>query len=204
MTAVKSSAAGSAQTLSARVGDIATRTLLFAALWWLLLGGNRESWLIGVFAVPLAVWFSLTLFALPGGQSARAKAEVETAAVPAVSVPGIQLMELPSFCLFFLWQSLSGGWESARFAIGPKEAVKPEFLNVTVQLPEGRPRLYFLQLVNLLPGTVSVALQGDDLLVHALDREADNPKVIARCEQRIARLFGVQDRLSHAAQTDRR
>ena len=36
---------------------------LFAGLWWLLTGGALESWLIGVGAVPLAAWLSVSLSA---------------------------------------------------------------------------------------------------------------------------------------------
>jgi multicomponent Na+:H+ antiporter subunit E len=187
MTAVKPPVAGTTGALSAVAGEVVTRTLLFSVLWWLLAGGNWESWVIGIFAVPLTVWCSLSLFSAaesPGPQDGTNAIRFQT-------------LELPKFALFFLWQSLSGGWESARFALGPRVAVRPGFLRFTMQLPEGRPRLYFVQLVNMLPGTVSVALDGDELLVHALDRESDNNNVLASCEERIAALFNCP--IAHSA-----
>lgn len=188
MTAVKSPAAGPAGALSAMAGDVVSRTLLFSALWWILLSGDNESWVLGVFAIPLAVWCSLRLF--PGIEPARPGLE-PSRAPGAANEARIQAMALPRFALFFLWQSLTGGCESARFALGPKAALKPGFLRFTLQLPEGKSRLYFLQLVNLLPGTVSVALEGDELLIHALDREADNHGIVASCEARIGALLNV-------------
>ena len=157
-----------------------TRALLlygmsFALLWLLLTKGDISSWIIGIIAVPLAVWCRLSLFPAPR---------------PAAS-PGISFTGLMTFLPFFLWQSLKGGWSSALLAIHPRKQVKPSFVHYFIQLPEGRPQLYFLHVVSLLPGTLSVGIDGNQLLVHVLDSDSDYRRELQYCQQRIRSLFAL-------------
>ena len=155
---------------------------VLALLWILLTQAHASAWMIGAIVVPIATWCAVSLFKADHASDARS---------------GLKLMALIRFIPFFLEQSLKGGWESALFAIHPKKSVRPGFLSFNTRLPEGRVRLYFVNIVSLLPGTVSAQLQGDELTIHALDIRADNQRALAECEQRIAVLFGID--LNHAS-----
>lgn len=156
--------------------------LVFALLWLLLTKGNSSSWIIGIFVVPAATWCAMVLFRHP-----LAAGKLGNSHRPAA----IQILAVPGFIPFFLWQSLRGGWESALFAINSRKRLRQGFIRYSTGLPQGRPRLFFLHLVSLLPGTVSADWQGERMLIHALDTRSDNHQALRHCEVQTARLFGL-------------
>ena len=50
-------------------------------------------------------------------------------------------------------------------------------------------RSLFINAVSLLPGTVAAGLEGDRIMVHALDVNARVEPALQRLEHRVARLF---------------
>ncbi len=153
--------------------------LSFSLLWVLLTQGDIGSWVIGVVVVPLATWCAICLFP-PGDEGEMAKRSLRISA-------------LLRFIPFFLEQSLRGGWVSALFALHPRKRVHSGFIKYTTCLPPGRPRLFFINTVNLLPGTVSAECHGDVMTIHALDICADHDQDLRQCEKQIAALFGLTD-----------
>ena len=152
--------------------------LVFILPWTLLTEGNTGSWAIGIVVVPLATWCAMRLFPPVGKDAERADRTVRIGA-------------LVRFIPFFLEQSLKGGWESALLAIHPERRVHPGFMRYTTRLPPGRPRLYFVNFISLVPGTLSADWRGNTMTIHALDSRADNFEALRQCETRIAALFGL-------------
>lgn len=150
--------------------------VVFALLWVLLTQGAVFSWVIGILVIPLATWAVLGL-QRPASRQQN---------------PSVKLVGLLRFLPFFFWQSLSGGWDCAMFAIHPRRRLRLGLLSYTTRLPSGRPELYFLHVISLLPGTVSAALDGNDLTIHALDIDVNHQQSLAICEQKVAMLFGIQ------------
>ncbi len=157
-----------------------TYGVLFTLLWCLLTKGEVGSWVIGAWVIPAATWCALRLF-----HPARATAE------SGEPRRAIRLKALLGFVPFFLWQSLRGGWDSAVLAIVPGKRVRQGFIHFRTALPAGRPRLYLVHVVSLLPGTVTADWQGERLFIHVLDTHADNHAALRECETQIAALFGV-------------
>ena len=147
---------------------------VLAALWIVLAGTlDPSSWIIGLPAVMAATWAHGRL-SLGGG--------------PRLSIiGGIRLLPV------FLWGSLKGGIDVAGRVVGPRLNVEPGFFDYRLALTLPSARVFFLDLVSLLPGTLSADLQVDILRVHALDRRVDSIPELVRLEGRIAALFG--DRL---------
>ncbi len=153
--------------------------LLFTLVWVLLTQGDMRSWIIGILVVPLSTWCALHLFQ-PTAEHAVQKHRAK-----------IHLGAALQFIPYFLQQSFKGGWESALFAIIPSRRVRPAFVRYTTGLPDGSARLVFINVVSLLPGTVSAGIQGEQLHIHVLDAQADNLKALHECENQIAKLFGL-------------
>ena len=151
---------------------------IFTLLWIVLTQGDASSWLIGGVVVPVAAVCAVLLLN-------------RTPACPGYPEPRITVSGIIRFIPFFLWQSLRGGWESAMFAILPNRQVRPGFINYRTGLPAGRPRLYLLHVVSLLPGTVSAAVDAYHLTIHALDTSADHVAALQECEARVAALFDI-------------
>lgn len=152
---------------------------LFILLWLLLTQGDMNSWLIGAFVVPLATCCALHVF-----PKDTTKHHCEHWSRRPLS--------LIRFIPFFLEQSLKGGWESALYAIHPGREVKPGVIRYQMLLPPGSARLFFINVVSLLPGTVSAYLCRDTIAIHVLDRQADNAEALRRCEMKVAQLFDLE------------
>ncbi|MFS8086628.1 MAG: Na+/H+ antiporter subunit E [Acidobacteriota bacterium] len=152
------------------IRSIFLRALGFVALWWILAEGRLDGWLLGGVAVVAATWTSITL---QPPQELR-----------------IRLAGLFGFLRFFLWNSLRGGMQVAGMALRGRTALRPGIIELRVTLPPGGARILLVNVLGLMPGTLSVDLDDASLRMHVLD---DSQPVIAEAralEATIAALFG--------------
>jgi multicomponent Na+:H+ antiporter subunit E len=157
---------------------VAARGLLFSLLWWMLTDGSVESWWVGVPAVSFAVIASIAL------------------------LPPLPLVwrELLKFTPFFLWRSLLGGADVAWRAFHTGMPIAPEFIDYPLRLPPGLPRVILANIVSLLPGTLSAALDGQALKVHVLDSRGDFMTELKALEYRVARMCGASMAIAHGGE----
>lgn len=125
------------------------RAALFAALWWVLAEGRNDGWLLGALAVATATWTSLRLQPPSIG-----------AGTPAA---------FARFLAFFVRSSWLGGLQVTAMALRGRAALQPGMVEWRTTLPAGGARMLLVYVVGLMPGTVGVDLNGDTLLIHALD-----------------------------------
>jgi multicomponent Na+:H+ antiporter subunit E len=149
----------------------ATRAALLGLVWWAVAEGAGTGWGLGIVAVSVAAATSLWL--QPPGE------------------PTVRLRRLPGFVAWFVGRSAAGGLDVARRAARRPVDVVPGTVTVPVRLPAGRPRVALADAVSLLPGTLAVELDADDLLLHVLDVTRSVETEVAELEERIARLLGV-------------
>lgn len=97
------------------------------------------------------------------------------------------------FVVFFVTQSVKGGIDTSRLALGPAPAINDGFIDYHSSLPSGSPRAMLTQVISLMPGTLSVELRGAAILVHVLDIESDTLAELQRCEKQVARLFHLEN-----------
>ncbi|MFA9459829.1 Na+/H+ antiporter subunit E [Thiohalorhabdus methylotrophus] len=151
------------------------RTLLFGAalagLWILLTGGAPISWIIGG---PFVAAGALAAHGLRPDQ--------ERAIHPVAAL---------AFLPFFLFHSLRGGWDVALRAFHPALPLAPGHITYPCRLPPGPARLFFGNVVNLLPGTLSVGEEAEGMTIHVLDRTASPDAELAILEARVAAVFGT-------------
>jgi multicomponent Na+:H+ antiporter subunit E len=145
------------------------RLVGFSLLWWLLTNGSADSWPAGLIMVPLALLLSLAL----------------RPPVPwRISLPAAL-----AFIPFFLQQSIRGGIDVAGRAFSTRLPLDPALLEHPLSLPRGTARIFLLNTISLLPGTLSADLVEDRLVVHCLDTDATAADDLRRLEDRIAALF---------------
>jgi len=152
-----------------RVASVLWRTSLLAALWLVLAEGDLSGWWFGAPVVLLAVYLSLRL-------------------LPPVRLKPLALLR---FFPLFVWLSLGGAWDVALRALRPSRPLQPGLADFETRLDEGLPRIFFANVVSLLPGTLSADLRDSTVVVHLLD---DSPAVrqsLATLEEAVVRLFGV-------------
>lgn len=147
------------------------RVLLFACLWWILVAGRLDGWLLGSVAVVAATWASVALWP------------------PAAH--GLRLAALPGFLAFFLVNSVLGGWQVALMALRGRAALHPALLELPLNLPAGAPQILLTNVLSLMPGTLGVELADDRLRLHVLHQDLPVVAEARALERRIAALFGV-------------
>jgi multicomponent Na+:H+ antiporter subunit E len=148
------------------------RSALFALLWWALTDGRADSWGVGTVSILAAVILSLRL--LPP--------------VPTY----VSRIGLLRFVIFFVDQSLRGGIQVAWFALRPRLALRPGIHEILLRMPEGMGRVLLTNTLSLLPGTLSVGLEGNRLCLHVLDEQAQAEAEVRRAEIRVAHMLGLQ------------
>ncbi|MCB2181538.1 MAG: Na+/H+ antiporter subunit E [Desulfobulbaceae bacterium] len=148
------------------------RRFLFLALIWLVLCGSEQaSWILGLPAVLIAVLISLML--------------------APYSEFSFSFSGLCSFIPFFLRQSSLSGFDVMRRALAVQPDINPGLVPYTTFLPQGAPRIFFVNTISLLPGTLSAELHGNEVTVHTIDKDLAIWATIQNLELRIAYLFRI-------------
>mgnify|MGYP000686308543 CR=1 FL=1 len=154
----------------ANVMTVPGRFAVLFLLWWILSEGDMQGLAFGAVAAVLVAWFSTRFF--PGGDYR------------------IHWLALPGFTVFFLAESVAAGVDVAARLLRPSLPIQPGEITLTTRLPRGAPHWLLANTLSLLPGTLSVSLRGDALVLHGLDLGMDVETSVRRVEERIARLFG--------------
>lgn len=145
------------------------RAVAFALVWWMLTTGAEESWLVGVPMVLIATLVSMVLLPVfPWSPSGAAL-----------------------FVPFFVWRSLYGGVDVAWRAFHPSLPIAPGLIEYPLRLSPGLPRVFMVNTVSLLPGTLSAELRADCLRVHVLDTRNNVLSELMVVEQAVARMFAT-------------
>jgi len=148
------------------------RFLLFSVVWSILTGSEIESWIIGFPAIVCAVFLSIKLS-------------------PSSHV-SLSVVGTCSFIPFFIRQSTLSGIDVMRRALSRQLAVNPGLVSYTTFLPEGSARIFFVNTISLLPGTLSADLQGNRVTVHTIDKNLSIWANMQNLELRIAILWKVE------------
>jgi multicomponent Na+:H+ antiporter subunit E len=125
-----------------------------------------------------------------GGPTALAAAALAAWLVPAPR-RWVRPLPLLRFLGTFVARSARGGLDVARRALSPALPLSPGFVEVRTLLPEGAARVLLADVLSLLPGTVTVDLDGDRLLLHALEVGPQVEAEVRDLERRLADLLGL-------------
>ena len=160
-----------AQAHKATLTGIVTTTAILAGLWWLIVQGRADAWLVGLPAVALATLASIHLGSRP---------------LPRLSLTGMMV-----FVALFLRESVRGGIDVARRTLGPGLRIKPGFHRYPLHISHPAARVLFINCIGLLPGTLAADLDGDHAELHLLDTSVNPDQQLLQLEQAVARLFGL-------------
>lgn len=144
------------------------RISFFLLTWWVLTDGDASSWWIGLPAVILSTIVSITLF-------------------PPVH---ITLIRLAAFIPLFLIYSIKGALDVALRVFHRRLPISPDMVKYSLSLPPGLPRVFMVNLVNLIPGTLTVQLEDNDLTIHIMDSRHDFKTELIILEEQVAKIFG--------------
>ena len=75
--------------------------------------------------------------------------------------------------------------------LNPELPINPQMIRVTAGQKSDLGRVIFANSITLTPGTVSVAMQGDEIVIHALTSEAADEDKSGEMDRRVTRLEGL-------------
>lgn len=159
------------QSRKAKLPGILIGTTILAGLWWLIVQGRADAWLVGLPAVALASLASVHLGSQP--------------------LPRPSLTGLFAFLALFLIESVRGGVDVARRTLGPGLRIKPGFHRYCLHISHPAARVLLINCMSLLPGTLAADLDGDHVELHLLDTGVNPDAQLQQLEQAVARLFGL-------------
>lgn len=148
------------------------RLVLIATLWFVLNGADAQSWIVGVPTVILAAAVNIPF--LPRGSWHW------------------KLRGVLPMLWFFVKESYLGAYDVARRALAPSLPIAPGFVEYHCRLSSTSARLFFADLITLMPGTLSARANDSHIVVHALDVTSDVQASLAALEEKVAALFGAR------------
>jgi multicomponent Na+:H+ antiporter subunit E len=148
------------------------RLALFCIIWVLLTGWQLSSWSVGgVFIIMASL---LSLYLAPQQQT----------------VPGkINPTKLFLFFCYFFIQSLRGGWSTAKLALRPKQKLSPGVIKYPIELVNESHIFTFMQVISLLPGTISAEHNCREVIIHILDLNSFSRAEIDNCYAWVSKLL---------------
>jgi multicomponent Na+:H+ antiporter subunit E len=160
---------------SRRFTTVLLRLGVLALLWFSLLEGHTEALLLSLLAVPLAVWVGVA----PEQPMGRR----------------IRPLAMARFLPFLLWRALCGSMEVVRRVLGRRQSVEPRKLLVRSRLMDETARLFLCTVVSLLPGSLVVKVEGNQLTLHLKDASPESRTAalssLRDLEMRVAHVFGL-------------
>ena len=158
--------------------------LLFA--FWVLLSGKLDAFHLGMGAASAAAiaWATRPLFVLP---------PVIGPGAGAPFAPGLVVRFL-LFLPWLLWQIVIASLQVAWVVLHPRMPIGPRLVKVRSPLPHTLARLTLANSITLTPGTVTLDVEGDEFLVHALTessaRSLGSEEMEGDMRRRIRAVFG--------------
>jgi multicomponent Na+:H+ antiporter subunit E len=81
-------------------------------------------------------------------------------------------LRAPIFLPWLLWQVVKSNVDVARRILDPRLPIRPELIRVKAGQRNDLGRAIYANSITLTPGTVSLYVDDDEIVVHALTREA--------------------------------
>lgn len=160
--------------MSSRAGFVRTASLLF--LLWLCLSGKFEP-----FHVAAGLLFSLAI----------AWHEIRHRHGPAFAPPLLRyLWYLP----WLIWRIVLANLHVVALILHPRLPINPTLISHKTTLNDEAAVVLLGNSITLTPGTITVEVSPQELLIHALDHASADDLASGRLEQRIAQVFKRETR----------
>ena len=146
---------------------LSKRMLLFLMLWIVLTKGDISSFWIGFPAVLFTSIISLML-------------------IPPVFWNFTALLK---FIPFYFMRSVVGGFDVMLRVFHPALPINPGLVEYKLRIQKGVQQDMIVNVVNLLPGTLSIELENNLLCIHVLDIGKNSKKEVSLIENHIHNIF---------------
>lgn len=102
-----------------------------------------------------------------------------------------QVLRLPWYLLWMLYQILLSNIHILKLALGPGELpeVKPSLVRINTNLKTDFGKWMLANSITLTPGTITISIEGDELLIHSISKLTTAGVESDDMERRIAAIF---------------
>ena len=147
--------------------SVSLRLSLFLIIWIVLTNGDVSSLWIGLPATVLAVVTSIKL------------------------IPPLKwnFNAFLKFIPFFFKHSLIGGFDVMWRVFHPTLPINPDIVRYRLRIAEGFAQDIMVDAISLLPGTLSVEVEDNVLIIHALNVENDIQREVSLIESHLSEIF---------------
>lgn len=146
---------------------------------------------LGLILVLVALWLGLsgiytplllTLAAISIAISVVLAARLET--VDKEGAPYARLPQILSYWVWLVVEIFKANWPVIKACVSANLDINPALVKVKTRCESDLAKTIFANSITLTPGTVTVEVEGDKLLVHALFEEAATPESFAEMDER--------------------
>jgi multicomponent Na+:H+ antiporter subunit E len=95
-----------------------------------------------------------------------------------------------SYVPWLAWQIVKANVDVARRILNPRLPISPRVIRVKTSQRSDLGRVVYANSITLTPGTVSLRLEGDEIVVHALTREAAEDLQRGNMDRQVTRTEG--------------
>ena len=102
-----------------------------------------------------------------------------------------EMIRIPGYLAWILYKIFQANLHILKLALTPGDlkGVEPSMVKVKTNLKTDFGRYVLANSITLTPGTITVLMEGDELLVHSISEETDAGLRDGTMEQRIAEVF---------------
>lgn len=154
---------------------------------WLLLSPKRDLFHVGLGAATAAVVAVLTV---------RLVAQPPVLGAPLTGHTALRQMPWHRFVGYLLWlgsQVVVASLQVAYTVLHPRLPISPRVVEITARYPHTLARLTLANSITLTPGTVTLDVEGDTFLVHALTADGSRELQQGAMPDRVSALFAADD-----------
>jgi multicomponent Na+:H+ antiporter subunit E len=154
--------------------------LLFSLLmaFWLLLSGRFDLHLVVSGAITSAV---ITLASAP---------LLERTIGPAATHPRVRVVPAVPLLAWVLWRMILSALQLARIVLDPRLPPEPGIVRFRTDLASPAARAVLSTSITLVPGTMTLEIEGDVLTIHTFTPDAVVDFASSELQNRIAKVFG--------------
>lgn len=99
-------------------------------------------------------------------------------------------LRLLAYFPWLAWEIIKANIAVAKLILNPRMPISPTVFSVRASQPDDLGKVIFANSITLTPGTVSMSIDGDQIQVHAIDRESEQGLMTGEMDRRVTHASG--------------
>ncbi|OOZ40041.1 Na+/H+ antiporter subunit E [Solemya elarraichensis gill symbiont] len=99
-------------------------------------------------------------------------------------------LRMVTYFPWLVWEMVKTNIAVARMILDPKMPISPNLITVKTSQPGDLGKTIYANSITLTPGTVSMSVDGDEILVHAIDKETADDLMTGEMDRRVSCVVG--------------